>query len=235
MLIGYARVSTADQTLASQEDDLRAAGCERIFTDVASGSKTARPGLTEALDHLRKGDTLVVWRLDRLGRSLAHLIETVGHLAKTHRGFRSLREQIDTTTPGGKLVFHLFGALAEFEREVIRERTKAGLSSARARGRTGGRPRRLDKKQAAMAAALLADRDGSVADICRTLGVSRSTLYRLNSGPRQNHPSALKMHPPDPSPPIQPEPQQPSPSKQPKGKLAPGTKDFSSSKRKTSR
>ena len=179
MLIGYARVSTTDQTLNSQEDDLRAAGCERIFTDVASGAKSARPGLAEALDHLRKGDTLVVWRLDRLGRSLAHLIETVGQLAKTGRGFRSLREQIDTTTPGGKLVFHLFGALAEFEREVIRERTKAGLSSARARGRTGGRPRRLDKKQAALAAALMADRNGSVADICRTLGVSRSTLYRL--------------------------------------------------------
>ena len=179
MLIGYARVSTTDQTLNSQEDDLRTAGCERIFSDVASGAKAARPGLTEALDHLRKGDTLVVWRLDRLGRSLAHLIETVGHLAKTGRGFRSLREQIDTTTPGGKLVFHLFGALAEFEREVIRERTKAGLSSARARGRTGGRPRRLDKTQAAMAGALLSDPNRNVADICRTLGVSRSTLYRL--------------------------------------------------------
>lgn len=192
MLIGYARVSTADQTLVSQEDDLRAAGCERIFSDVASGSKAARPGLHEALDHLRKGDTLVVWRLDRLGRSLAHLIETVGHLAKTHRGFRSLREQIDTTTPGGKLVFHLFGALAEFEREVIRERTKAGLSSARARGRTGGRPRSLDKQQAAMAATLLADRNGSVADICRTLGISRSTLYRLNR-PQQSQSTAQKV------------------------------------------
>ena len=196
MLIGYARVSTAEQTLDSQEDDLRAAGCERIFSDVASGARTARPGLDEALDHLRKGDTLVVWRLDRLGRSLGHLIETVGHLAKTGRGFRSLREQIDTTTPGGKLVFHLFGALAEFEREVIRERTKAGLSSARARGRTGGRPRSLDKKQTAMAAALMADRDGSVADICRTLGVSRSTLYRLNSSTRQSKRPPEMMHPP---------------------------------------
>ena len=196
MLIGYARVSTADQTLASQEDDLRAAGCERIFSDVASGAKTARPGLEDALDHLRKGDTLVVWRLDRLGRSLGHLIETVGHLAKSGRGFRSLREQIDTTTPGGKLVFHLFGALAEFEREVIRERTKAGLSSARARGRKGGRPRRLDKKQAAMAAALLADRNGSVADICRTLGVSRSTLYRLKGSTSQKTPTP-EMDPPD--------------------------------------
>ena len=178
MLIGYARVSTTEQTLDSQEDELRAAGCERIFTDVASGAKAARPGLGEAMDHLRKGDTLVVWRLDRLGRSLGHLIEIVGHLQKTDRGFRSLREQIDTTTPGGKLVFHLFGALAEFEREVIRERTKAGLSSARARGRTGGRPRCLDQKQAALATALMADRSSKVADICRTLGISRSTLYR---------------------------------------------------------
>lgn len=192
MLIGYARVSTADQILNLQEDELRAAGCERIFTDVASGAKAARPGLAEALDHLRKGDTLVVWRLDRLGRSLGHLIDTVGHLDKTGRGFRSLREQIDTTTPGGKLVFHLFGALAEFEREVIRERTKAGLSSARARGRTGGRPRRLDQKQAAMAAALLADRNGSVADICRTLGVSRSTLYRLK-GSSTNIPQQIEQ------------------------------------------
>ena len=133
MLIGYAWVSTSDQTLHSQEDDLTAAGGERIFTDVASGSKPARPGLAEALDHLRKGDTLVVWRLDRLGRSLKHLIETVGQLEATGRGFRSLREHLDTTTPGGKLVFHLFGALAEFERAVIRERTNAGLASARAR------------------------------------------------------------------------------------------------------
>ena len=201
MLIGYARVSTAEQTLDSQEDDLRAAGCERIFTDVASGSKAARPGLHEALDHLRKGDTLVVWRLDRLGRSLGHLIETVGHLAKAGRGFRSLREQIDTTTPGGKLVFHIFGALAEFERNLIRERTKAGLSSARARGRTGGRPRCLDKKQAAMAVALLADGNSNVADICRTLGVSRSTLYRTRQN-GQPAPAAVNKAPAVPAKPA---------------------------------
>ena len=146
---------------------------------MASGSKAARPGLHEALDHLRKGDTFVVWRLDRLGRSLKHLIETVGQLEATGRGFRSLREHLDTTTPGGKLVFHLFGALAEFERAVIRERTNAGLASARARGRVGGRPRALDKKQVAMAKAMLKDRSVPVAEVCRTLGVSRATIYRV--------------------------------------------------------
>lgn len=179
MLLGYARVSTQDQTLQPQEDALRAAGCERIFSDVASGARTARPGLEAALSHLRKGDTLVVWRLDRLGRSLPHLVETVGQIEKTKRGFRSLTEQIDTTTPSGRLVFHLFASLAQFERELIRERCVAGLTSARARGRVGGRPRALDKSKAGMAAKLMADRGRNVAEICRTLGVSRSTLYRL--------------------------------------------------------
>ena len=178
MLIGYARVSTVDQALDSQKDDLRAAGCERIFTDLVSGSTIVRPGLDKALNHLRKGDTLVVWRLDRLGRSLNHLLETVGQLQKTGRGFRSLREHIDTTTPGGKRVFHLFGALAEFEREVIRERTLAGLASARTRGRVGGRPRSLNKQQAAMAKAMLKNKSVPLAEVCRTLGVSRSTIYR---------------------------------------------------------
>src|SRR3954470_19191286 len=143
MLIGYARVSTTDQTLALQQDALTAAGCDQLFTDTASGSLTDRPGLTEALSHLRTGDTLVVWRLDRLGRSLPHLIETVSALSARGVGFRSLQEQIDTTTSGGKLVFHVFGALAEFERDVIRERTNAGLQAARARGVPFGRPRRL--------------------------------------------------------------------------------------------
>jgi Resolvase, N terminal domain len=135
MLIGYARISTFDQTLALQQDALTAAGCEHIYTDTVSGSVTNRPGLTQALSHLRSGDTLVVWRLDRLGRSLPHLIETVRQLQDRGVGFRSLQEHIDTTTSGGKLVFHVFGALAEFERDLIRERTHAGLVAARARGR----------------------------------------------------------------------------------------------------
>ena len=143
MLIGYARVSTTDQTLALQQDALTAAGCEQVFSDAASGAVTDRPGLTQALSHLRPGDTLVVWRLDRLGRNLPHLIPTVAGLQERGIGLRSLQEQIDTTTSGGKLVFHVFGALAEFERDLIRERTHAGLAAARARGRLSGRPRVL--------------------------------------------------------------------------------------------
>src|SRR5512143_1215172 len=141
MLVGYARVSTLEQTLALQQDALTQAGCERIFTDTASGSLTDRPGLTEALDFARPGDTLVVWRLDRLGRSLRHLIDTVALLQERGIGLKSLQEQLDTTTSGGKLVFHVFGALAEFERDLIRERTQAGVMAARARGRLGGHPR----------------------------------------------------------------------------------------------
>jgi DNA invertase Pin-like site-specific DNA recombinase len=179
MLVGYARISTADQTLGLQRDALAQAGCERVFTDTASGSRADRPGLDEALDFLRDGqDTLVVWRLDRLGRSLRHLIETIGALQERGIGFRSLQEQIDTTTSGGKLVFHLFGALAEFERDLIRERTHAGLEAARARGRRGGRPKALDPRKAAIAQALYNDKTNSIADICRTLRVSRATLYR---------------------------------------------------------
>src|SRR6476661_2635842 len=127
MLIGYARVSTTDQTLALQQDALADAGCEKIFTDTASGSLAERPGLAEALNFARSGDTLVVWRLDRLGRSLRHLIDTVTTLEQRGVGFKSLTEAIDTTSSGGKLVFHIFGALAEFERDLIRERTQAGL------------------------------------------------------------------------------------------------------------
>src|SRR3954468_17481168 len=143
MLIGYARISTTDQTLALQQDALKTAGCDRIFTDTASGSRTDRPGLDEALTYVRVGDTLVVWRLHRLGRSLAHLIQTVAQLQEWGVHFRSLQEQLDTATSGGKLVFHFFGALAEFERDLIRERTVAGLAAARARGRLGGRRRKL--------------------------------------------------------------------------------------------
>src|SRR5512134_1141019 len=179
MLVGYARVSTTDQTLALQQDALTKAGCVRIFTDTASGSRTDRIGLDQALEFVRdREDTLVVWRLDRLGRSLRHLIDTIGALQERGIGFKSLQEQIDTTTSGGKLVFHVFGALAEFERDLIRERTQAGLAAARARGRVSGRRKALDTRKAAIAQALYNDRTNSVADICRTLRVSRATLYR---------------------------------------------------------
>src|SRR5664279_401178 len=181
MLIGYARVSTAEQTLDLQQDALTQAGCGRVFTDTASGSKTDRAGLTEALSFLRDGeDTLVVWRLDRLGRSLRHLIDTLTLLQDRGIGFRSLQEQLDTTTSGGKLVFHVFGALAEFERDLIRERTQAGLLAARARGRVGGRPRAhsLDSPaRVRLAQSLYDDPNNSIADICRTLKISRATLY----------------------------------------------------------
>ena len=138
-LIGYARVSTAEQDTALQTDALNKAGCERIFEDTVSGSKTERPGLTASLEYLRDGDVLVVWRLDRLGRSLPHLIEIISALESHGVGFRSLTESIDTTTPGGRLIFHVFGALGQFERDLIRDRTKAGLAAAAARGRKGGR------------------------------------------------------------------------------------------------
>jgi len=178
MLIGYARISTLDQTLALQQDALTAAGCEHIYTDTVSGSVTTRPGLAQALSHLRAGDTLVVWRLDRLGRSLPHLIETVSALVRQGVGFRSLQEQIDTTTSGGKLVFHVFGALAEFERDLIRERTHAGLAAARKRGRLFGRPKALTAQQVRQLQSLAKDERNTVAEICQTLGISRATYYR---------------------------------------------------------
>jgi DNA invertase Pin-like site-specific DNA recombinase len=156
---------------------LAKAGCEKIFTDTASGSVAERPGLTEVLNFARSGDTLVVWRLDRLGRSLRHLIETVAVLQERGIHFRSLQEQINTATSGGKLVFHVFGALAEFERDLIRERTHAGLAAARARGRVGGRPA-LSAAKVRQLRTLAADRTNSVPEICKTLGISRTTFYR---------------------------------------------------------
>jgi DNA invertase Pin-like site-specific DNA recombinase len=182
MLIGYARVSTQDQNLDLQRDALDRAGCEKVFIDQASGAKTERPGLDAALSHARSGDTLVVWKLDRLGRSIRHLIDTIQALNNRGIGFKSLQESIDTTTSGGKLVFHIFCALAEFERDLIRERTKAGLNSARARGRNGGRPKSLSDKQRQQAITLLKDSANSIADICKTLKISRSTLYRYVPG-----------------------------------------------------
>jgi DNA invertase Pin-like site-specific DNA recombinase len=188
MLIGYARVSTTDQTLDLQLDALQKAGCTKTFTDTVSGGTAERPGLAEAFSHLRDGDTLVVWRLDRLGRSLTHLIETVRRLHSQGIGFKSLTEQIDTTTSGGKLIFHIFGALAEFERDIIRERTQAGLAAARARGRRGGRRKTLTPRQIAMVKKLYADKTTPIKDICKSFHISRMTLWRyVNVG--QNSPT----------------------------------------------
>jgi DNA invertase Pin-like site-specific DNA recombinase len=178
MLVGYARVSTLDQNPALQIDALNAAGCERLFVEKASGASRDRPELKAALDYVREGDTLVVWKLDRLARSLKQLIETVGLLEKRGIGLRSVTEAIDTTTAGGRLIFHIFGALSEFERTVIRERTKAGLSAARARGRVGGRPAKLSTTDLKTAKALLADEGITVTDVAKRLGVSPATLYR---------------------------------------------------------
>ena len=184
MEIGYARVSTGEQTLHLQLDALQSAGCGKIYQETASGAKADRPVLEEVLSYIRADDTLVVWRLDRLGRSLEHLIDVVAALAERGVGFKSLTEQIDTTTPGGKLIFHVFGALAEFERDLIRERTQAGLAAARARGRLGGRPKKLtDPKQLELARSLYAGGQIDVATICRTLGISRATLYRAVKSP----------------------------------------------------
>jgi DNA invertase Pin-like site-specific DNA recombinase len=177
MLIGYARVSTDDQNLDVQQDALKGAGCERVFEDRASGAKTERAGLGALMNILRSGDTIVIWRLDRLGRSLKDLIQLVERLESVGVGLRSLQESIDTSSIGGKLVFHLFGALAEFERNLIRERTQAGLSSARARGRMGGRPKRLNSAKEALALRLYRERKHTVDEICQMMGVSKSTLY----------------------------------------------------------
>ncbi|SMX33353.1 recombinase family protein [Maliponia aquimaris] len=178
MLVGYARVSTQDQSPALQRDALAAAGCDKIFEEKASGAQRDRPQLMAALDYMRQGDTLVVWKLDRLARSLKQLIETVEMLEESGIGFRSLTEAIDTTTSGGKLVFHIFAALAEFERGIIRERTTAGLSAARARGRIGGRPPALAAADLAQAKALLANSEITVKQVAARMGVSVSTLYK---------------------------------------------------------
>ena len=176
MMIGYARVSTEDQKLDLQREALRAAGCERIFEDTAGGV-AERPALREALAHPRAGDTLVVWRLDRLGRSIKNLIAHAESLRTQSVGLRSLKEAIDTESSSGQLVFQIFGALAEFERALIRERTGAGLAAARARGREGGRRKRLDEDQRRHAVELYRSRQLTVKEICALVGISRSTLY----------------------------------------------------------
>ena len=181
MLIGYARVSTTEQHLDLQRDALRKAGVapKDLYTDTVTGVKAERPGLQAALSHLREGDTFIVWRLDRLGRSLKHLIETVTKLKEQGVAFKSLTENIDTATATGTLVFQIFGALAEFERNLITERTIAGLEAARARGRTGGRPRRNpNSNRVAFAKRLYHDQRLSVPDILKTLNISKATLYR---------------------------------------------------------
>jgi len=177
MLIGYARVSTHDQNLSLQRDALKKAGCEKIYTDRITGKHLDRDGLDKALDVLRPHDTLVVWRLDRLARSLKHLIELIAQLEERKIGFRSITEAIDTTTSGGKLVFHIFGALAEFERNLISERTQAGLEAARARGRKGGRPPTLSHKQQQLAVKLHRERKHSIKEICDMMNISKPTLY----------------------------------------------------------
>jgi DNA invertase Pin-like site-specific DNA recombinase len=181
-LLGYARVSTLEQNADLQADALTAAGCWRVFTDHVSGAKAERPELGRVLEQLRDGDTLVVWRLDRLGRSLRHLIDVVADLSARGAGFRSVTESIDTTTSGGRLIFHVFGALAEFERDLIRERTLAGLQAARRRGRAGGRPALMTKDKTTTAQRMYDQQELTVEQIARALGVSRSTIYRALNG-----------------------------------------------------
>lgn len=178
MLVGYARISTPSQCFDLQLDALEVAGCEKIFSDTLSGSIDDRKGLMEALRSLRKGDVLVVWKLDRLGRSLPHLVKTVSELNRRGIDLKSLTENLDTTSPGGRLLFNIMACLASFESDLIRERTRAGLDAARAKNRVGGRPSKLDPQKVATAKRLLADPEMRAEDVCIALGVSKSTLYR---------------------------------------------------------
>ena len=181
MLIGYARVSTLNQNLDSQLSALKKAGCDKIFSEKISGVKTERKELNRCLEHLRSGDTLVIWKLDRLGRSLIHLIEILKALEANNISFRSLNDNIDTTTSTGKLFFHIMAAIAQFERDLISERTKAGLAAARAKGRRGGRPKGLSKeaeKTALAAKAMYVDGKFTIKEICDKLSISKTTLYK---------------------------------------------------------
>ena len=179
MKIGYARVSTTDQNLDLQTDALKEAGCKKIFSDRGvSGAKAERPGLDKALDQLRKGDILVIWKLDRLGRSLSHLLSIIEDLKQKGVDFASIQDGFDTSTASGKMVFSVIGAMAEYERNLTRERTMAGLASARARGRKGGRPKQLDEGQVRVAIALANAGELTIKEICQQVGCSRSTYYR---------------------------------------------------------
>ena len=180
--IGYARVSTADQNLDLQKDALTKIGCTRIFEEYASGAKSDRPQLEAAIDYLREGDTLVVWKLDRLGRSIQHLLQTVNKLQEKGIAFKSLQENIDTTTANGKLIFHMFAALSEFERDIIRERTNAGLSAARARGRVGGRPAKMTAEQVTLLKKMHMDKDNSISFILETFSIKPATMYKYLKG-----------------------------------------------------
>ena len=177
MNIGYARVSTLEQNLDLQQDALKQAGCKRVYLDKLSGALAQRPGLEQMKDALREGDTLVVWRLDRLGRSLKELVAWVAYLDERKVGLKSLHESIDTTTSSGTLIFHVFAALAEFERNLTRERTRAGLAAARARGKQGGRPKALRPDKRKLAVDLYLEKKLSVKTICEMMSISKPTLY----------------------------------------------------------
>jgi DNA invertase Pin-like site-specific DNA recombinase len=177
MKIGYARVSTQEQNLDLQKDALDKAGCKKIFVDEISGTVAKREGLEKAKEVLRQGDVLIVWRLDRLGRSIRDLIDWVNHLEEEGIGFKSLQESIDTTTSSGKLIFHIFAALAEFERNLIRERTNAGLAAARARGRLGGRKKSLTAKERKRAVEMYQRKNQTVIQICEMMNITKPTLY----------------------------------------------------------
>ena len=193
MLIGYARVSTVDQNLDLQRDALEAAGCERLYDDHCSGGVVERPGLARALEILRPGDALVVWKLDRIGRSLAHVVELVGALQKRGIGLKVLTGGIDTTSATGRLVFGIFATLSEFERDLIHERTMAGLAAARARGRRGGRPRLMTRAKLRAAMTMMADRSNVASDIAEQQGLSLSTLYAYVDGEGRPKPQARKL------------------------------------------
>ena len=179
MLVGYSRVSTHDQSLNSQIDKLKEYGCEKIFTDIVSGTKTERKGLNDMLNYIRENDTIVVFKLDRLGRSLRDLLNIINKLQEKHINFKSISENIDTSIPTGKLIFHITGAFAEFEKDILRERTKAGLESARARGRKGGRPTLITPEKIKIAKLLHNDKTLSVKDILKQMSITKSLLYKM--------------------------------------------------------
>src|SRR3954454_2318098 len=193
MLIGYMRVSTADQSLELQRDALHRAGCERTYEDVCSGKAAERPGLARALDVAREGDAIVVWKLDRIGRSLPHVVGLVGDLRERGVGLKVLTGDVDTTTPTGRLVFGIFATLAEFERDLIKERTMAGLAAARARGRTGGRPRVMTRAKLRTAMTMMADRSNIAGEVAEQLGISVSTLYAYIDGEGRPKPRAREL------------------------------------------